>query len=264
MAEAVHTCMRCGVKVPASEWTMRNSRGKKNRNCANCIAQVEKRRRIAALRRDGVLVVPWKSKEGRLQSRRRAAARAGRRLITAEERKRLAAPRLEERFSRDVRRAWAKEQLAIYRATMSKNYEAEKSRRLYWANPEKQRARIARYKASHTSVVAEWHKRRQERLANQADGTLDAVEVSRMLAKAEQCAYCEDELTAERMIDHVVPLAQGGKHSRSNAVVCCRSCNLSKGGKSLGEWALKLIREGRRAWIHYPSPVAGSLVDRIH
>lgn len=264
MAEAVHTCMRCGVKVPASEWTMRNSRGKKNRNCAKCMAQVEERRRIAALRRDGVLVVPWRSKEGRLESRRRAASRAGRKFVPRAERALKKAVKLEQQISQRIRREWASSQLALYRAVAEPACAAEEQRRQYWAKPEKERARVAHYKASHTSVVAEWHKRRQERLANQADGTLDAGEVSRMLAEAEHCAYCEDELTAERMIDHVVPLAQGGKHSRSNAVVCCRSCNLSKGGKSLGEWALKLVREGRRAWIHYPSPVVGSLSAIIH
>ncbi|MCB0348594.1 MAG: HNH endonuclease [Bdellovibrionales bacterium] len=43
------------------------------------------------------------------------------------------------------------------------------------------------------------------------------------------CYYCEkrapkDELT----MDHVVPLARGGFSTKSNIVVCCKSCNTQK------------------------------------
>jgi 5-methylcytosine-specific restriction endonuclease McrA len=43
------------------------------------------------------------------------------------------------------------------------------------------------------------------------------------------CYYCkekfpEDELT----LDHIVPVVRGGKSTRGNLVVCCRSCNQEK------------------------------------
>ncbi len=43
------------------------------------------------------------------------------------------------------------------------------------------------------------------------------------------CHYCgrkfaEDELT----LDHIVPVARGGKSTRGNLAVCCRSCNQAK------------------------------------
>ncbi|MGE3536805.1 MAG: HNH endonuclease [Candidatus Tectimicrobiota bacterium] len=44
-----------------------------------------------------------------------------------------------------------------------------------------------------------------------------------------RCAYCEgtfapDELT----MDHIVPLARGGRSTRGNVVPCCKPCNATK------------------------------------
>lgn len=53
------------------------------------------------------------------------------------------------------------------------------------------------------------------------------------------CAYC-DRLADT--IDHVVPLVRGGTNYIGNLLPCCRSCNGSKGGKTVAEW-----RHGRKA-----------------
>lgn len=36
-------------------------------------------------------------------------------------------------------------------------------------------------------------------------------------------------------LDHIVTIAEGGAHTYSNVACACRSCNLKKGGKSLGQ-----------------------------
>jgi hypothetical protein len=48
------------------------------------------------------------------------------------------------------------------------------------------------------------------------------------------CAYCDSR--AEHM-DHVHPLSRGGDDIESNMLPACAKCNLSKGAKSLAEWA---------------------------
>lgn len=50
-----------------------------------------------------------------------------------------------------------------------------------------------------------------------------------------RCAYCgcEGRLT----IDHVKPVSKNGPHMPANIRPACRSCNSSKGNKSLLEWA---------------------------
>lgn len=48
------------------------------------------------------------------------------------------------------------------------------------------------------------------------------------------CCYCPARATH---LDHVVPLSKGGSDTESNIVPACAKCNLSKGAKSLADWA---------------------------
>ena len=56
-------------------------------------------------------------------------------------------------------------------------------------------------------------------------------EVHKLLAG--RCAYCG---APSEHIDHVTPLARGGRHSIGNLVGACAACNLSKSKKLLAEW----------------------------
>lgn len=43
------------------------------------------------------------------------------------------------------------------------------------------------------------------------------------------CHYCGKHFPASELtLDHIVPVARGGKSTRGNLVVCCRACNASK------------------------------------
>ena len=50
-----------------------------------------------------------------------------------------------------------------------------------------------------------------------------------------KCFYCDTKLDFSIKqsvhLDHVVPLCKDGKHTLSNVVWSCASCNLKKGGK---------------------------------
>lgn len=48
------------------------------------------------------------------------------------------------------------------------------------------------------------------------------------------CCYCNRVATH---LDHVTPLARGGADVEANIVPACAPCNLSKGAKTLAEWA---------------------------
>ena len=44
------------------------------------------------------------------------------------------------------------------------------------------------------------------------------------------CHYCGKKFPrAELTLDHIVPVARGGRSTRGNLVVCCRKCNQSTG-----------------------------------
>lgn len=53
-------------------------------------------------------------------------------------------------------------------------------------------------------------------------------------AHGELCVYCGE--TSSLTIDHVFPKSLGGSHDPSNLVPACRSCNSSKGAKTLEAW----------------------------
>lgn len=57
-----------------------------------------------------------------------------------------------------------------------------------------------------------------------------------------KCAYC-DKKRRKMHIDHVIPLAKGGRHSQNNLILACQSCNMSKGSKLVSEWKPNLINK---------------------
>ncbi|MDQ2953029.1 MAG: HNH endonuclease, partial [Chloroflexota bacterium] len=59
------------------------------------------------------------------------------------------------------------------------------------------------------------------------------------------CQYCGkrgNDLT----LDHVMPRHRGGQHTWENVVAACRHCNHKKGGRTLAESKMQLLRVPRR------------------
>jgi 5-methylcytosine-specific restriction endonuclease McrA len=55
------------------------------------------------------------------------------------------------------------------------------------------------------------------------------------------CQYCGSR-SASLTIDHVVPRHRGGNHSWSNLVTACELCNLKKGGRTIQDAHMTLLR----------------------
>ena len=54
------------------------------------------------------------------------------------------------------------------------------------------------------------------------------------------CPYCGQNVGAENLtMDHVVPVARGGKSTRGNCVPCCKECNNRKKAYTPAEQILK-------------------------
>jgi 5-methylcytosine-specific restriction endonuclease McrA len=56
------------------------------------------------------------------------------------------------------------------------------------------------------------------------------------------CQYCGRNGGERMTIDHVIPKSLGGRTVWDNVVSACRSCNLKKGNKWLGEVGMRLLR----------------------
>jgi len=57
------------------------------------------------------------------------------------------------------------------------------------------------------------------------------------------CQYCGRKFpTSELSLDHIIPRSLGGKSVWANIVCACTKCNVKKGGQSLRQSGLKLIK----------------------
>src|SRR5262245_20869764 len=63
----------------------------------------------------------------------------------------------------------------------------------------------------------------------------------------DRCQYCGDGFaTTELTVEHVVPVAQGGRKDWENIVTCCVTCNRRKGGRTPAEAGMHLRRLPKR------------------
>ncbi|OIP91051.1 MAG: HNH endonuclease [Syntrophobacteraceae bacterium CG2_30_61_12] len=63
-----------------------------------------------------------------------------------------------------------------------------------------------------------------------------------------RCHYCGRPVARELLtMDHVVPLARGGRSTRGNLVPCCKDCNNKKKYLVPIEWEKYMERLGRDA-----------------
>lgn len=61
------------------------------------------------------------------------------------------------------------------------------------------------------------------------------------------CFYCKQKFPPEQLtMDHVVPLARGGKSTPGNVVPCCKDCNNKKKFKTPVELLLESLNSEQR------------------
>ncbi len=56
------------------------------------------------------------------------------------------------------------------------------------------------------------------------------------------CQYCGNKVP-HMTIDHIIPRSQGGTHQWSNLVAACPACNHRKGGRTLEQAHMRLLRK---------------------
>lgn len=79
------------------------------------------------------------------------------------------------------------------------------------------------------------NRRRAERMRANGVFVISDRDVRRMVVRFRGlCAHCAERPFQE--VDHVVPLARGGRHSIGNLLPSCAACNRSKQARLLVEW----------------------------
>lgn len=124
-----------------------------------------------------------------------------------------------------------------YRQTDRAKYERSKTKHMergrVWAakNPDKVKAIHDRYRHSRPWVSHAAVARRRARIRG-AEGTFTSSEWRAMQREqAGRCLACGE--VKPLTMDHIVPLVDGGRHSRENIQGLCRSCNSRKGAQTI-------------------------------
>lgn len=138
-------------------------------------------------------------------------------------------------------------------AKYAENRESQILKSRLWRknNPEKVRAATARYYALNSHKYKEYRRNnveayriyKQNRRAREAAGggrvSKDITDKLLRLQRG-KCACCHVELSkVEFHLDHIIPLAKGGKHSDENMQLLCKPCNLSKSDRLPHEFMQK-------------------------
>ncbi|MEM7128756.1 MAG: HNH endonuclease [Chloroflexota bacterium] len=89
-----------------------------------------------------------------------------------------------------------------------------------------------------------------------------------MLRDANTCQYCGGTPGRGNLtVDHVKPRSRGGKHSWTNLVTACRSCNQKKGALTPEEALMRLIRKPIEpsyvALVLLSNPIAAARWEQI-
>jgi 5-methylcytosine-specific restriction endonuclease McrA len=102
-------------------------------------------------------------------------------------------------------------------------------------NPEIMRACEDRWKAKNPDAVkAQWATRnatRQNALKSAGPGFTGTQWRAIVEAQAGQCKHCNVFCGDKLSVDHIVPIARGGRHEITNIQGLCNRCNRSKGSR---------------------------------
>ena len=145
-----------------------------------------------------------------------------------------------------IQQAKTREQLPLYQAVLD-SYKTSGGWRGYrYSSPEEAAKHRKLYQKAY-SVIWRWTKFREKekRVDKRPPSGPGVAAFYREIATTNSitCHYCRKEIPpVERTVDHYIPLARGGSHSRENLVAACAACNQKKSATMPDEFLKSLRR----------------------
>lgn len=122
----------------------------------------------------------------------------------------------------------------------------EKKRQMVRVSMEKNKAAYAEKRREYLKTdagIAMYRKQTQKRYSmTKAAFVEDVNPMELFIEQGGVCYLCKSTFSFKEMeLDHVHPIARGGKHERSNCKMACVRCNRSKGSKTLEELSYQMV-----------------------
>lgn len=105
-------------------------------------------------------------------------------------------------------------------------------------NPGKRRDSISRYRINNLRAIADKEERRRAKVSENGIFKVSDKELRRIIASP--CAACG--ITDDICVDHIIPIAAGGRHSIGNLQPLCRSCNSRKRSMLFSEFRYRYVQ----------------------
>ena len=153
---------------------------------------------------------------------------------------------IEQRYrekNREKAAAWREANKGKQKAYFQSRYQRQKEAGLFSTPEAKARdaryyeknkahidARISAYKSAHPEVSRNATRKRRARIRGDGGSFSRDIEQILLVMQRGKCANCRKKL--ERFdLDHIVPIARGGRNVDSNAQLLCPTCNRRKHSK---------------------------------
>lgn len=215
-------------------------------------AEQARRRRAANPEKDREALRRWRAanpEKVKEQQRRNNEARPRKvRATLSEEERKLRRQESNRRYDEanpEKKRAYRKANREKLLEKKRHYYEAnrdrsrDQTRRWNEANPERTREFKRKWKKENPEAVLQAVNNRRARKLGALDPCAPVTASAtrqRVWLFGNACAYCGGD--GPLHLDHVEPLARGGRHTPENLVPACQRCNLSKNAKPVEAWYL--------------------------
>jgi 5-methylcytosine-specific restriction endonuclease McrA len=130
-----------------------------------------------------------------------------------------------------------------YNARQRERYPTYRAERLaeYRRNPEKNKAAVRAWQERNREkcILYACNHSARRRVAKES-GMSGPDYRAWVLRQKKVCHWCGAKCAKQFEVDHIQPLARGGKHEPRNLAISCRTCNRSKSARDPIEWAQML------------------------
>ncbi len=235
-------CTKCKTEKPLTDFELRKDTNKYRNQCKKCL--LEKRKKYRENNKEKIAlrkkIYYEKNKECILLKQKEVMKddehREYKKKYAKEYYKKNKEPVREKQRLHRIKNIEKYKEREKRNTILFKDYIKDRSKAYYIKNKEKIIEKIKEYSQTEKGKIIRRNMNQRRRLLVK-DGDVTTNQLQELISKSTHCYWCKTKLKNEYQIDHYFPISKGGKHTISNLVITCPTCNLKKNAKDPIEFA---------------------------